>query len=74
MVLLIFNVLAVFSPFKVHKRKRMKILGDIKRGSWNKVCSDALQNLEKGGERCSDLPEEEGVNKRNAWMKERNLS
>lgn len=53
----------------------MEIVGDIKRYGRSKVCSDALQNLENGGERCSDLPEEEeGVKKRNAWMKERNLS
>lgn len=52
----------------------MKILGDIKRCGWSKVCSDALQNPEKSGERCSDLPEEEGINKINAWVKDRNLS
>lgn len=52
----------------------MKILGDTKRCGWSKVWSDALQNPEKGAERCSDLPEEEGVNKRSAWVKERNLS
>lgn len=75
MVLLIFNVLAVFSPLKSTQEQEKEILGDIKRYGWSKVCSDALQNLENGGERCSDLPEEEeGVNKRNAWMKERNLS
>lgn len=42
---------------KVHNSKKMKILGDIKMCGRSKMCSDALENLEKGGERCSDLPE-----------------
>lgn len=59
---------------KVHKNKRVKILENIKRYGWSKVCSDALQNLEERWQKMLRHAREEGGGKQKKCMDEREES